>query len=76
MKDNKNISIKKGHNEFTIHVKGSPIVRGKYYIIIGLYESYMRKTHYDHYNGMLKNSFFLVKNEKGVGIVEVPRVWS
>lgn len=74
-KDKKNISVKIGDNQIIVKIKNNPILRGKFYIIVGLYESPARLEHFGHYNSMQRGEFFLVKNKEDVGIVKTNREW-
>ena len=58
-----------------VKITGNPILSGKYYITVGIYDGPKGKINYEHYNGMLKSNFFLIKNDKDGGIVKVSRSW-
>jgi ABC-2 type transport system ATP-binding protein len=74
--DKKSIMIKQGDNEFVIHIKDNPILRGKYYMVIGIYESEEKKTHYFQYDGLSMGNFFLIKTkEEQLGIIKINRKW-
>jgi len=71
-----NLDIRKGANSVSIKIENNPIVRGKYYIVAGIYESPSRKINYSHYNGMQNSNLFLVKGTKDAGVVSVDSDWS
>lgn len=74
--DNKKINLIKGKNEIKLSVKGSPLISGMYYMVIGLYESSKRKINYGRYNGMLEDSMFMLRGVKhNPGLIDVKRDW-
>lgn len=74
--DKKKIDLSKGDNEINISIKNNPLIGGKYYVVLGLYESSKRVTNYYHYNGMLKNNLFMInKSTKGPGLVDIKKDW-
>lgn len=74
--DSHRIHIERGVNRLNIKIKSNPILGGKYYVVVGVYDSEERKLHYDHYSGMSIGRFFLIKTVKQQqGIVMVERQW-
>lgn len=71
----KKIRINQGLNEVVLMVDESPFLRGKYYILVSVYDGSDKNTRFDHYNGMLDDNFFLIKGEKKAGIIEVQGRW-
>ncbi len=69
------VNLNKGFNEITLAIKNSPFLRGKYYILVSIYDGPKKKTRYYHYNGMLDDNFFLIKGENKAGIIEVQGQW-
>lgn len=74
--DKKDIDLSKGENNIEISIKTNPLIGGKYYVVLGLYDSSKRIINYYHYNGMLKNNLFMInKSIKGPGLVDTKRGW-
>ncbi len=70
------VSLKKGDNTIKVRISNSPLVRGKYYVVVGIYDSINREVNYSHYNGLLHDNRFLIKNSnRDVGIIEATTEW-
>ena len=76
VQDNTKINLKEGVNHIKIRINDQNIIRGKYYIIVGLYDDIERNISYSHYNGMNQGKFFIIKkSDQKVGILETKRQW-
>lgn len=75
--DDLRIDLKKGKNDITVKINNKKLISGKYYMLIGLYESSARKVTYDHYNGAVKNNLFMVqaKDKGDIGIIKIDHEW-
>ncbi len=70
------LDIKKGEHDYLVKIKNNPFIKGKFYIVVGIYESVKRRTNYDLYNGLMRGEFFMIRDEKlKTGIVSADRIW-
>lgn len=69
------VNLAKGKNTIRVKIEKTPLVRGKYYIVAGLYSDENRDIHHAHYNGLQRGRQFLIKGEGGAGFVDTEVSW-
>lgn len=69
------ITLTKGENTIRVKIENTPLIRGKYYIVAGLYSDEKREVHYAHYNGLQRGRQFLIKGKSGAGFVDTEVSW-